>query len=56
MMLSQGKIVNKAAMFGIVCSMKMPQKVIIKLSMNIDKQECNFFQLVPRVPFDTVHY
>ena len=40
MMLSTGKVVNKATMFGIVCNMKIPQKVaILKLSMNIDKQE-----------------
>ena len=50
--MSQGRGVNHAVMFGIVCNMKLPQSaVVLKLDVNIDEKHCHFFRLSQRIPF-----
>ena len=49
---SQGRVVNRAVMFGIVCNMKLPQSaIVLKLDVNIDERHCHFFRLSQRIPF-----
>ena len=50
--LSQGKVVKRAVMYGIVCNMQQPQKsIMLRLEIDIDQQHCHFFRLLLQVPF-----